>query len=535
MGRKVRQNSVGASKSNSSCADKEPSSSGAASAPSSDNQSEQSGTTIITSLADRMSLSSLWSSSSNSGELWLVGCMFLGLWIGFVMGAGLSAVLPFGSAATPPIWKQNLANRIRATSTFQFVTFQGRLWDDWLDRFAEWAEEYERDIEAEEYANNPSHPRVFAVLREAVIREAGGYVHPDLGLMVPAPCGAARGIGMVRSSYHTCQVNCMPGTADDKYEAMRQRTDNETVEIPPRKKFRQEEVLVRVPLAFQMTRQVALDTLLPLVPADVLKRASLHELDDAALLVLLLAHERGLGRFSRWLPYIASLPTSPSCGYSEKLQPHMLDAIYAMREELGVDTQGWPDELHKATQYASKIVDGLTFDYGPYLKHPDDVSPSENINWALCQVASRATAGSDKYGALRLVPILDLVNHDANAGGFIELTGKERYHKGDFVESNAEDDTGAFVIRSMRLGQRKPLREGQELLANYNMPLYSPLDWFVSLGFVPPERWGKWHKIEPALPRVRSDGPFSNEQESTAEKWRKQGPRIIEQLQQWEL
>jgi hypothetical protein len=36
-------------------------------------------------------------------------------------------------------------------------------------------------LEAEEYAKS-FHPRVFAVLREAVIRERGGYVHHDLGL-----------------------------------------------------------------------------------------------------------------------------------------------------------------------------------------------------------------------------------------------------------------------------------------------------------------------------------------------------------------
>ena len=471
-----------------------------------------------------------WLWLDSHGAFWLAGNMLLALVLGFSMGAGLNAF----SDAPPPFWKQTLGNRIRSTATFKLFTFQGKLWDDWLDRFGEWAEAVQRDLEAEKYAQDPSHPRVFAILREAIIREPGGYVHPDLGLMTPAPCGSSRGIGMVRDVYHKCQANCFPGTAGDKYEAIQQRKDNQTEELPTNKKFRQEEVLVRVPLGFQMTRQVALDTLLPLVPADVQKRASLHELDDAALLVLLLAHERGIGRYSRWIPYIASLPPEPSCGYSEKLRPYMLDAISAWNYELGVDTQGWHSELFKASQYANKIVEGLTSDYGPHLKHPDDISQTDNIKWALCQVASRATAGSEKHGALRMVPILDLVNHDANAGGFIELTGKERLRNGDFVESR-EENSGTFVLRSMRDGRNKPLRKGQELLANYNVPHYSPLDWFVSLGFIPPERWGKWQRIEPALQRVRTDGPFANARSSTAEEWKEKGARLVEQLRSSEL
>jgi hypothetical protein len=132
------------------------------------------------------------------GPLLVLSCMVVGAVFGFAVGSGWG----FESASHRPLWKQALANRIRSTTTYQLVTFQGPMWDEWLSRFAEWAEEVERDLEAEEYVQNPSHPRVFAVLREAVIREEGGYVHPDLGFMVPAPCGAARGIGMVRGSYH---------------------------------------------------------------------------------------------------------------------------------------------------------------------------------------------------------------------------------------------------------------------------------------------------------------------------------------------
>ena len=109
-----------------------------------------------------------------------------------------------------------------------------------------------------------------------------------------------------------------------------------------------------------------------------------------------------------------------------------------------------------------------------------------------------------------MVPLIDMINHDATAGGFVELTGKERLENGDFVDSLTEEDSGTFVVRSLRHGRRRALKVGQELLVNYNVPHYSPLDWFVSLGFVPPERWGKWKKVDSALPRIRRDGPFGS-------------------------
>lgn len=295
-------------------------------------------------------------------------------------------------------------------------------------------------------------------------------------------------------------------------------------------------MLIRIPLNFQMTRSTALETLLSIIPSDVQKKASLHDLDDSVLLVLFLANERGIGRYSRWVPYIASMPPQPSCGYALESRPYMLDAIAAYRDELGLDVQGWPTELVKATQYADKIAEGLNRDYGAYLSTPSTMSSLDNIKWALCQVASRAIAGSDKHGSLRLVPVIDLINHDVNAGGFIELTGKERIKNGDFVNAT-EDDSGSFVVRSMRHGRRRPLRKGQELMANYNVPQYSPLDWFVSLGFVPPERWGRWQRLEPVLPRVRTDGPFSVPTTGTsqADAWKEKGPELVDYIRSLEL
>ena len=378
-----------------------------------------------------------------------------------------------------------------------------------------------RKIKSSELRSNPSHPYVYAVLREAIVREKGGYVHPDLGIMESAPSGAARGIGMVRNLYHNCQTKCVPGIATEKLEVKRnvqksssrkKGDDNERQEN--QRRYMQEEVLIRVPLSYQMTRKVALDTLLPRITSET-QRNTVHELDDAALLVLLLAHERGVGQYSRWLPYIASLPREPSCGYSQKLRPYLLDTINALRDEIGMEVDGWPGELIRATEYSERIVAHLSKDYGSFLQHPKGVSAQANIRWALCQVASRATGGSQKHGALRMIPLIDMLNHDAQAGGFVELTGTERLEKGDFLDgtitTNKEetDGGGTFVVRSLRHGRRKALRLGQELLVNYNIPHYSALDWLVSSGFVPPERYQNWQKLDAPLPRIRRDGPFA--------------------------
>jgi hypothetical protein len=477
-----------------------------------------------------------WLIQDNYGVFWILTCLILGGAVGFLAGAGVTGISGAPST-TPKQWKQDLGDRIRNSDVYLFLTFRG-VWENWLDSFAEWAADLERDLEAEEYAQNPSHPRVFAVLREAVIREKGGHVHHDLGFMVPAPSGAARGIGMIKDSYQSCQSRCLPGIAEEKLRVQEERrlslANNETYPLPDGSLFRQEEVLLRIPLNFQMTRNVALNALLSLIPASAQKKASLHELDDAALLVLILAHERGVGRFSRWMPYIASLPSNPSCGYSKVLRPYMLDAIYALRHELGVDVTGWPDELERASDFADRMSDGLNVAYGAHIKTPDGTSSYENIQWALCQVASRATAGSEKHGSLRLVPVLDLINHDSDAGGFVELTGRERMADGHFIDA-AEDDSGAFVVRSLRHGRRKSLRKGQELMANYNVPNYTPLDWFVSLGFLPPERWTPWQKIEPALPRVRRDGRFAKSSLSTSQLWEEQGPEVLQRIKNSEL
>jgi hypothetical protein len=469
-----------------------------------------------------------WVSREPRGMWWLVGSIAAGFALGCLLGAGWLERKSSGASTPDRGWRQDAADRLRSTRAYRWTTGnEGAVtWKDWIALpFNGWHINKFQNRDAYLVSSNPSHPRIFALLRESVVRERGGYVHPDLGFLVPAPSGAARGIGMVRDSYHKCQIQCLPGLANEKLRFNRNRQSSREV-------YMQEDILLRIPLDCQMTRKVALDTLLSIVPSS--KHPVLYELDDAALLVLLLAHERGVGRFSPWMPYIASLPPEPSCGYSKRLRPYMMDAIEALRDEYGVDTQGFTEQLFRATQYAHKIAVALSKEYGAHIEAPRGLSMTENIEWALCQVASRATAGTAQHGSLRLIPMVDQINHDANAGGFIELTGKERLENGDFLDTT-EDDSGAFVVRSLRHGRRKALRKGQELLANYNVPHYAPLDWFVSLGFLPPERQTPWQKIDPVLPRIRRDGPFAHNSIPTSQMWNEKHLGKFHEFQKSEL
>ena len=338
--------------------------------------------------------------------------------------------------------------------------------------------------------HDSSHPMIFAALRESIIREKGGYVHPDLGILTPAPCGASRGLGMVRNSYQQCQVHCFPGTRsmsqtetdaegekkdknnqnsnyhsnDDDHD----RTKRINSSTPP---FSPEEVLIKIPLNAQLTRTVALHTLLRRLPDEIRHHLPLEDLGDAVLLALLLAHERGKGRESRYQAYIATLPSFPTCGYIASQRNNAIEVIRAYEEELGFDVSGWPNEIVNARDYAERIAGSLARDYGNYIKVPTGTTAFSLIQWALCVVASRATYGNEIYGSLRLVPIVDLINHDEDAGGMVELKGNERFKNGDFLDA-IEDDAGAIVVRSMRYWRPKPLKVGQVSLALIYMYTY---------------------------------------------------------------
>mmetsp|Transcript_30765 Transcript_30765/g.58386 ORF Transcript_30765/g.58386 Transcript_30765/m.58386 type:complete len:422 (+) Transcript_30765:1375-2640(+) len=280
--------------------------------------------------------------------------------------------------------------------------------------------------------------------------------------------------------------------------------------------YTQSEVLLRIPLEAQITRKTALETLLSLLPPEQNGRSThLEELDDAFVLALYLAHERGLGINSRVWPYIATLPLRPTCALHWGWRQSVVDIVTAMSVEMGTDVQGWPNEISKAAEMAERIAVTLTRASGDTLakrQGVDDVA--ENIRWSLCQVASRAVAGREGLGSLRLVPVMDMINHDQAASKFEELTGEEKIEDGSFIDST-ENEAGTFIVRSRRHGDRKPLRRGQELMANYNVENYSPLDWFLNMGYIPPERGGKWTMLEAGLPR-NFRGGFSRKSNTMA-------------------
>lgn len=92
-----------------------------------------------------------------------------------------------------------------------------------------------------------------------------------------------------------------------------------------------------------------------------------------------------------------------------------------MREIRNVDVNGWPGEFNKAAEHAGMIRDSLAKDYGLYLAPTRGEMILQTLQWSLCQVASRATAGNERHGKLRLVLIIDLINHDVDAGRFEEV------------------------------------------------------------------------------------------------------------------
>ncbi len=86
-------------------------------------------------------------------------------------------------------------------------------------------------------------------------------------------------------THYPCQKHCFPGSEEER------RTLDYPIEGET---YKQEEVLIRVPLGFQMTREAAMLTLNKIIPNE--RKPLLTELDDAAILVLYLAHERGVGK-----------------------------------------------------------------------------------------------------------------------------------------------------------------------------------------------------------------------------------------------
>ena len=96
----------------------------------------------------------------------------------------------------------------------------------------------------EEYKITKQEQKAFNDMVKVVTsKRHGGYVHPSIGLVAPGSAtGAPRGIGIVKE------------LSTKQQEALKEK-DN---------------VLIKVPYTYQLTRQLALDTLTELIPATVL-------------------------------------------------------------------------------------------------------------------------------------------------------------------------------------------------------------------------------------------------------------------------
>jgi len=274
------------------------------------------------------------------------------------------------------------------------------------------------------------------------ITKEGGYVHPALQLVEPAPCGADRGVIYDASS-----------------------GDDDT---------RSTDEWLRIPFSYQLTRNLALEKLTSMIPDEVLIEAPLVTLDDAALLVLLLVHLKGASsKKDKWYPYLTSLPDNPTCGWNAESNK-VYDKSYDMTD---------------AKKYVQRVSRGMSTDYGPYLsnKHWPKLwkgDAANAIEWALCIVSSRGTAASPTTGggSTRLLPLVDMFNHKVSSGGFFEITDEEINSKDD------EKLEGSFVVRKKNSGMiSNVILSGEEITVDYNLADYTADEWFLSHGFVPTE------------------------------------------------
>mmetsp|Transcript_29823 Transcript_29823/g.59044 ORF Transcript_29823/g.59044 Transcript_29823/m.59044 type:complete len:512 (+) Transcript_29823:76-1611(+) len=138
----------------------------------------------------------------------------------------------------------------------------------------------------------------------------------------------------------------------------------------------------------------------------------------------------------------------------------------------------------------------LLFKFSQYLSVPRTLSiPTFSIHFplAFCHVTSRGIVADPRHGRLRLVPILDMVNHDNVAGGFDEDQGKNK------TEAWTESLDGSLLLKNTRNGRNKVPKPGRELFANYNLNTYSRLDSFINLVFVPYEKLQPWSHLEAGL------------------------------------
>mmetsp|Transcript_23858 Transcript_23858/g.66173 ORF Transcript_23858/g.66173 Transcript_23858/m.66173 type:complete len:354 (-) Transcript_23858:707-1768(-) len=276
------------------------------------------------------------------------------------------------------------------------------------------------------------------------IRENGGYIHESLCVSDSAPCGSR---GVVAS----LQISAEEAAASP---------------------------LVAIPCGFELTDDVATRSLLPLLPHDA--ASDLSNLDSGALVMLGLAYELSIGDKSGFAPYIASLPSHLPCPWSWGDQ----QAQAALAGMNGGGSPGWMREVGKARRYAESVSRGLWQDFGQHV----GIS-QEELTWALGIVTSRGYGGDQRPC---LIPFIDLFNHDARAPPFLLQTLEvEMDGDGDSEASESGRPTtrNFYTVWATSSGKPRQLGAGDEVYVDYSIGAVSPLDIFLSHGFLPPEKW----------------------------------------------
>lgn len=212
---------------------------------------------------------------------------------------------------------------------------------------------------------------------------------------------------------------------------------------------------------------------------------TLEGLDDGALCVLWLAREITHMADSAWEPYLRILPDELSNGWAVENPEVYLTEIFGDT----IDLDAWLRATQEGANYVDRVSTGLYDDYGRFLGISKDA-----LIWSLGMVSSRSMGG--EAGAC-LVPMLDLVNHNQTAAPFTSFNAGE-YN--DVARSSRSDEDRRDAARRVQGDDwslwsfdsdnqtPRPLRPGDELLANYFCPSdYSPFDWWLNAGFIPIE------------------------------------------------
>lgn len=105
------------------------------------------------------------------------------------VGGGLSPIMVSSLSFILP-WRRGLIKKLERRDRVKVNLRDGSYT---VERSTSFLSSIFSSIFSSRQANQPinsySHPMAFHVLREYVIRFDNGFVHPDLGLLVPAPSG----------------------------------------------------------------------------------------------------------------------------------------------------------------------------------------------------------------------------------------------------------------------------------------------------------------------------------------------------------